>query len=253
MIRRWYLFGLLFLVLGCAGHKVSLILSAEDQFNLAKREYDKKNYSDAVLEFQKLIFNYPGVAFIDSAQFLFGMCYFKEKDYPASVGEFKKLLTSFSTSSLADDASFMIAFAHYKDSPKVELDQKNTLQAIGELESFLEEYPASEHFPEAQQLLFEARSKIAQKFYKSGCIYYKLKHYEATLLYLQEVLDQYPDTKFSPSSSFFIAETYWQQKKYDLAELEYRKFLEKYPGDKLASKIKDRLKKLDKEKIQARK
>jgi outer membrane protein assembly factor BamD len=253
MIRRWYLFGLLLLVLGCAGHKVSLILSAEDQFNLAKREYEKKNYSDAVLEFQKLIFNYPGVAFIDSAQFLFGMCYFKEKDYPASVGEFKKLLTSFSSSSLADDASFMIAFAHYKDSPKAELDQKNTLQAIGELKSFLDEYPASEYFPEAQKLLFEARSKVAQKFYKSGRIYYKLKHYEAALLYLQEVLDQYPDTKFSSSANFLVAETYWQQKKYDLAELEYRKFLETYPGDKLTGKVKNRLKKLDKERVQAQK
>ncbi len=253
MIRRCYLFGFLLLVLGCAGHKVGLILGAEEQFNLAKREYEKKNYSEAVLEFQKLIFNHPGAAFIDSAQYLLGMCYFKDKDYPASVGELNKILTSFSTSPLADDASFMIAFAHYKDSPKAELDQKNTLQAIGELENFLEEYPESEYYPEAQKLLLEARSKMAQKFYKSGRIYYKLKHYEAALLYLQEVLDQYPDTKFSSSANFLVAETYWQQKKYDLAELEYRKYLEKYPGDKLISKIKDRLKKLDKEKIQARK
>jgi len=107
------------LILSCAGaRKETPVLGAEDQFALAKREYEKKKYSAAVLEFQKLIFNYPGTAFVDSAQYLLGMCYFQDKDYSSSVGEFKKVLSSFSESPLADDASFMIAYAHFKDSPK---------------------------------------------------------------------------------------------------------------------------------------
>jgi len=253
MLRRWYLLGILFLILGCASTKELPVLGVEEQFALAKKEYEKKHYSEAILEFQKLIYNYPGAAFVDSAQYLLGMCYFKEKDYPSAVGEFKKLLTSFSESPLADDASFMIGFAHYKDSPKAELDQKNTSRAIRELEDFLEEYPQSEYAKEAQKLLFEARSKMAQKLYKNGRLYFKLKHYQSALLYLEEVLDQYADTKFSAPANFLIAESYLKQKKYDLAELEYRKFLERYPGDRLAGKVKKRLKKLDENRIQAQK
>jgi len=254
MIKSFCLLLVLLLVLGCAGsRKETPVLGAEDQLALAKREYEKKNFSEASLEFQKLIYNYPGAAFVDSAQYLLGMCYFREKDYPAAVGEFNKLLTSFYTSPLADDAYFMIAFAHYKDSPKAELDQKNTLRAISELNDFLEEYPQSEYAEEAQRLLFEARSKMAKKLYKTGKLYYKLKHYQSALLYLEEVLDLYPDTEFSAPSSFLVAESYLKQKKYDLAELEYRKFLERYPGNKLAGKVKKRLKKLDDERIQAQK
>jgi len=253
MLKKWLCLCLLPLILSCAAaRKETPVLGAEDQFALAKKEYAKKKYSDAVTEFQKLIFNYPGAAFVDSAQYLLGMCYFQDKDYSSSVGEFKKVLSSFSESPLAADASFMIAYAHFKDSPKAELDQTNTLKAIQELKDFLDEYPQSQHAPEAQKLLYEARTKQAQKLYKNGRIYYKLKHYDAALLYLQEVLDQYSDTKYSAPASFLIAESYREQKKSDLAELEYRKFLQKYPQDKLAGKVKARLNKLDRD-IQAKK
>jgi len=253
MLRKWLCLGLLPLILSCAvARKETPVLGAEDQFALAKREYDKRKYSSSVLEFQKLIFNYPGAASLDSAQYLLGMCYFQDKDYSSSVGEFKKVLSSFSESPLADDASFMIAYAHFKDSPKAELDQTNTLKAIQELKDFLDEYPESQHATEAQKLLFEARSKLAHKLYNNGRIYYKLKHYDAALLYLQDVLDQYSDTRYAAPASFLKGESYREQRKYDLAELEYRKFLEKYPGDKLTGKVKARLNRLDKE-IQANK
>ncbi|HVP35611.1 MAG TPA: outer membrane protein assembly factor BamD [Terriglobales bacterium] len=253
MFRKWLCLSLLPLILSCAAaRKETPVLGAEDQFSLAKNEYEKKKYSDAVTEFQKLIFNYPGAAFVDSAQYLMGMCYFNEKDYSSSVGEFKKVLSSFSESPLADDASFMIAYAHFMDSPRAELDQTNSLKAIQELKDFLDEYPDSRHAQEAQKLLFEARTKQAQKLYNNGRIYYKLKQYEAALIYLQDVLDQYSETRYASQASFLIAESYREQKKSDLAELEYRKFLEKYPDDKLAGKVKSRLGKLNKE-IQAKK
>jgi outer membrane protein assembly factor BamD len=146
----------------------------------------------------------------------------------------------------------MIASAHFKDSPRAELDQTNTLKAIQELKNFLDEYPESQHAQEGQKLLYEARSKLAHKLYNNGRIYYKLKRYDAALIYLQDVLDQYSDTKYAAPASFLKAESYREQKKSDLAELEYRKFLEKYPGDKLTGKVKSRLNKLDKD-IQAKK
>ena len=86
-----------------------MVLDAEDQYALAKREFEEKNWNRAVVELQKLIFNYPGAAFVDSAQYLLGMAYFNQKEYPLAIGEFSKLLSSYPTSQLADDAAFMIA------------------------------------------------------------------------------------------------------------------------------------------------
>jgi len=246
---------LFFLVfsMACGPKQANLVLDAEDQFALAKREFEKKHYDQAAIEFQKLIFNYPGAVFIDSAQHLLGMCYFNQKDYPLAVVEFNKLLSSFPTSQLSDDAAFMVAFCDFKMSAKAELDQKHTLQAIEELQSFLDDHPTSDRAKEASDLLNQCRTRLAKKAYKNGRLYFKMKKYEAALIYLKDVINGYHDTRWAAPAQFQIAEVFFKQKKFDQARKEYQKFLENFPQDKLAEKAKERLEKLNSQKTHAEK
>ena len=242
---------LLVFSMACGPKQINVVLDAEDQFALAKREFEKKNYDQASIEFQKLIFNYPGAVFIDSAQYLLGMSYYNQEEYPLAIVEFNKLLSSFPTSQLSDDAAFMRAFGDFKMSAKAELDQKHTLQAIEELQSFLDDYPASDRAKEAFDLLKECRFKLAKKAYKNGHLYFKRKQYEAALIYLKDVINGYHDTEWAAPSQFQIAEVYFKQKKFDQAKTEYQKFLESFPQDKLAKKAKERLEKLNSKKSHA--
>jgi outer membrane protein assembly factor BamD len=254
-IRLLLCLSLFFLVfsMACGPKQPSLILDSEDQFALAKREFEKKHYDRAVIEFQKLIFNYPGAVVIDSAQYLLGMSYYNQKDYPLAVTEFNKLLSSFPTSLLSDDAAFMVAFCDFKMSARAELDQERTSKALEELKSFLDDYPESARTKEAQDLLTECRSKLAKKAYESGRLYFKRRQYEAALIYLQDVMNEYHDTKWAAPAQFHVAEAYFKQKKFDQAKEEYQKFLENFPEDKLAGKAKARLEKLNSEKTQTKK
>ncbi len=229
---------------GCGPKPAGMVLDADDQFALAIREFEAEHYDQAIIEFQKLAFNYPGAIFIDSAQYLLGMCYFDQADYPLAVMEFNKLISSFPTSRLSDDAAFMAAVCDFKMSAKAEMDQKHTEQAIEELQNFLDDYPASDRAKEARDLLRESRARLAQKAYKTGCLYFKMKKYEAALIYLQHVLNEYHDTDWTAPAQFEIAEVYYEQKRYDEAREEYEKFLETFPQDKLAGKVKQRLDKL---------
>jgi outer membrane protein assembly factor BamD len=243
----------LILSMACGPKAPSLVLDAEDQFALAQGEFEKKHYDKAVMEFQKLIFNYPGAIFIDSAQYLLGMSYFDQKDYPLAQGEFNKLLSSFPTSQLSDDAAFMLAFCDYKMSPRAELDPERTIKAIEELNTFLDDFPQSERAKEAQDLVQEGRSKLAKKAYENGRLYFKMKQYDAALIYLKDLINEYHDTKWAAPAQFQIAETYLKQKKFDQAKEEYQKFLENFPKDKLVGKAKKRLEKLDSKNTQAKK
>lgn len=239
--------------MACGPKAPSLVLDAEDQFTLAKGEFEKKHYDKAVMEFQKLIFNYPGAIFIDSAQYLLGMSYFNQKDYPSAQEGFNKLLSSFPTSHLSDDAAFMVAFCDYKMSPRAELDPERTLKAVEELNTFLDDYPESERAKEAQDLVQEGRSKLAKKAYQSGRLYFKMKQYDAALIYLKDILNEYHDTQWVALAQFHIAEVYFKQKKYEQAKEEYQKFLENFPEDKLAGRAMGRLDILNSKKIQAEK
>ncbi|MFH1336449.1 MAG: outer membrane protein assembly factor BamD, partial [Candidatus Zixiibacteriota bacterium] len=185
---------LFFLYISSCGPKApQLILDAEDQYTLAKSEYEKEHWDKALLELQKLILNYPGVNFIDSAQYLLGMTYFNQKEYPSAINEFNRILTSFPTSSLGDDAGFKVAECDFEMSPKAELDQSHTQKALDELKNFLDDYPLSNKREEAQKLLNECRAKLAKKVYKGGYLYYKMRRYDAASLYFEQVLDEYQD------------------------------------------------------------
>ena len=235
---------LLFLfITGCGPKPPQVILDAEDQYALAKGEYEKEHWDKALLELQKLILNYPGVNFIDSAQYLLGLTYFNQKEYPSAINEFNRILTSFPTSSLGDDAAFKVAECDFRMSPKAELDQTHTHKALYELENFLNDYPLSDKREEAQKLVDECNAKLAKKVYKGGYLYYKMRHYDAASLYFKQVLDEYQNTEWAKLAQFYLAEALYKGKKYDQAKEEYQKFIQDYPQDELVKKANKNLEK----------
>jgi outer membrane protein assembly factor BamD len=236
----------LLLGLGCGPKVPKVLLDAQDQYEVAKREFEKEHWNKAVVELQKLIFSYPGTAFIDSAQYLLGMTYFNQEEYPLAIGEFNKLLISYPTSQLADDAAFMVARSDLQMSPKAELDQTHTQKAVDELRNFLDDYPQSDRREEAEELLNKARAKMAKRAYKAGHLYYKMGRYPSALIYFRQVLNDYHDTEWVKQAQFEMAEVFYKQKEYDKAQEEYENFLQDYPDDKLAKKAKRRLNKLEK-------
>ena len=235
----------LLLGLACGPKAPTVVLDAEDQYAVAKREIDQENWDEAVVELQKVVFNYPGAGFIDSAQYLLGTAYFNQEEYPSAILEFNKLLVSYPTSRLADDAAFMVAKSDLEMSPKAELGQENTERALDGLTNFLDDYPESDRREEAAELLTKARGKLAEKTYKNGYLYYRLGHYESALLYLEKVLNDYHDTDWLPDAQFQIAEVHYKEKKYDQAKEEYQGFLQDFPGHKLAEKAKKRVSKIE--------
>lgn len=240
--------GILFFLLsfGCGPKPPSVVLDAEDQYALAKREFEEKNWNRAVVELQKLIFNYPGAAFVDSAQYLLGMAYFNQEEYPLAISEFNKLLRSYPTSPLVDDAAFMVAAGNFEMSPRPELDPTHTQEALNELMRFLDDYPESDRREEAEELLNECRSKLAKRAYQAANLYYKRKQYSSALIYLRHVLNDYHDTEWFKQAQFTLAELFYKQKEYDKAKEEYEKFLQDFPDDKLAKKAKKSLNKIEK-------
>ncbi|UCB51818.1 MAG: outer membrane protein assembly factor BamD [Candidatus Zixiibacteriota bacterium] len=233
------------LSLSCGPKTPKLVLDAEDQYALARREFDDGNWDKAVVELQKVVFNYPGAAFIDSAQYLLGMAYFNQEEYPSAILELNKLLVSYPTSRLADDAAFMVAKSDLEMSPGAELGQENTQKAVDGLRNFLDDYPESDRRDDAAELLTKARGKLAEKTYKNGYLYYRLGHYESALIYLEKVLNDYHDTGWAKDAQFQIAEVHFKEEKYDQAREKFEKFLQDFPDHKLAEKARKRLEKLE--------
>jgi outer membrane protein assembly factor BamD len=244
-----FLIGLsiLALLFGCGSTPPKVGLDAEDHFLLAKKKYDDRKYLDAQIEFQKLIWNFPGSDYVDEAQFYLAECFFFQEDFPSAIHEYQRLLNNYSQSQFVDVAQYKVGLSYNKQSLPAQLDQDFTHKAIRELQTFLEDYPHSEHIPEAQNILLACRTKLAQKAYLNGRLYYKTGEYISALIYFEELLKTYPDTKWADDAQFAIGECYRRQKKWTQALESYQRLLEMSPSEKLARRAQNRIAEVEKQ------
>jgi outer membrane protein assembly factor BamD len=244
-VRLLAFLGVVFILAGCGG-KPQPIYSAGDQFTYAKNLYDKGKYNKAQIAFENLIYSYPGNSVIDTAQYYMAMSYYQQKEYSLAAGEFKRLLSAYPRSQFADDSQFQIGMCHYKMSPKYELDQSETHEAISEFQTLISEYPASAYMADAQVRIKELEDKLAQKAFKTGELYLKLRDYESALVYFSYVRDNYPSTDWAIKSYYYTGETYLKLERYDEALEIFQNFLNGFANHDLTPRAKERIEKINK-------
>jgi len=225
---------------GC-GQKPTPVLSASDQFKFARNLYDKKKYLKAQQEFEKLIYTYPGNTVVDTAQYYLGMSHYGQEDYITAAGEFERLLQSYPLSAFADDAQYQIGMCHFEMSPKYQLDQTETFQAIEAFQTFLNNFAASPLTGEAREKIRELEDKLARKKFMTGLLYLKLRDFSPAMVYFWAVRDDYPSTDWAIQSVYYTGEAEYHLKEYDRATEIFQNFLTGFPSHKLAPKAKQML------------
>lgn len=246
MKKLFVLIAVTAVMISYCGKKPQIILPASQQFTKAKGLYDKGKYYKAQLEFENLIYTYPGNTVIDTAQYYMGMCYYEDKDYGLAIGELKRLLTIYPGSELADDAQFYVAMSHYKMSPKYTLDQNETYRAIEEFSSLIANYPVSEFRDDSRTNLKELENKLAQKSYKAAELYLKLNDYKSALVYFAYVRDNFSSTDWAIRSFFYSGVAQFELNKTDEAKDIFEKFLQGFSDHELALEAKSMLDKVNK-------
>lgn len=241
-------YALLFILLGLwgCGHKPTPVLSVKEQFTLAKQLYDKHKFFKAQQEFEKLIYTYPGNTIIDTAQYFLSMSQFGQKEYVIAAGEFERLLQSYPQSEYADDAQYQIGMCHYKMSPKYQLDQTETYEALDAFQTFLGNFIGSPLVEDARNRIRELEDKLAQKKFMTGLLYLKLTDYEPAITYFWTVRDEYPATDWAVRAIYYTGEAYYGQKDYAKALETLQAFATGFPSHPLSIKAAKKIEQIHK-------
>jgi len=238
---------IILLVVGCNSYNVRPDMTSEERFELAKKMYDNGDYIQAKTQFKILTLNSPGLPFIDEAQFLLAESHSHLKEYILAADEYQRLTRFYPRSQWVDDAQFKIALSSYKLSPKPALDPKYTIQAVQQFQRFLEDYPNSDLVPEAEELLQECRTKLAEKEFKSAVLYRKMQNYSSALVYFDSVLDNYYDTEFVKPSLYWRGECLLKLERYEESVNAFQTYVDRYPKDRYVARANRHLKKLQAE------
>nr|WP_228235774.1 outer membrane protein assembly factor BamD [Muricauda sp. M10] len=133
------------------------------KYDMAEKLYNEGDYKRAVRLFEQIAPKYVGKPQGERVMFFFADSYFKTKDYYLAGYQFERFVKSYPRSEKIQEATFLGAKSYYMLSPNFSLDQTDTDKALAKLQVFINNYPDSEYFDEANAMAKELTTKKEKK------------------------------------------------------------------------------------------
>ena len=89
--------------------------------------------------------------------------------------------------------------------------------AISSIQEFLDNFPYSSHVDDAYDMVVQLRNRISKKHYETARLYLKMKKFDSSFYYLDIVLSDYYDTKYSDEAKITYIFTYILMNNHDEA------------------------------------
>lgn len=230
---------------GCSSQFTKVLKSTDYEYKLKKADeyYAKKKYRFAEQLYQELFPVFKGSEKFEELYYKYAYCSYYQKNYQDAENLFKGFLGVFPNSQRAEEIAFMHAMAFYKQSPNVQLDQTNTIKAIGMMQGFINNYPNSSRVADANEIIAKCRGKLEEKDYLAAKLYYNLQLYQAAGISFNNLLITYPESAKGEEYMLMAIKSYYefarlsiygkQEERYAKVSEEYFDFKDRYPESKL--------------------
>jgi outer membrane protein assembly factor BamD len=245
LIKNVFAILLVSLVLVSCGKYSKIEKSKDVDYKLAKADeyYAKKSYRHAQELYESLFPVFKGTQKFEDLYYKYAYCYYYQGQYRDAENLFKGYLEVFPTSAKAEEIDYMRAFSFYKQSPKLELEQVNTVKAMNMMQSFINTHPGSERNKEATAIIDLCRQKLEQKEFRAAQLYYNLGQFRAAAIAFGDLLNNYPESLKGDEYKYMVVKSYYrfaklsiiakQEERYGKVTTEYQDFIDRYPDSKL--------------------
>jgi len=182
--------------------------TSEDQYKMAVKMYEGKNYGKALRLFEKITPSYRDKPQMERIQFMVAQSNFNEKNYSISGYYFDRFAKNYPKSSKKEEASFLAAYSYKLASPVFSLDPTDTNKALESFQSFINEYPDSDKIKEANEHYKELRYKLQKKYFEIAKTYYRtagydLRNYKAAIQAFDNLLSDYLGSEFKEEALYY--------------------------------------------------
>jgi len=207
--------------------------------NKVKEYYDKGQYVKSTELLTQVLPRYRATEEAEGLSWMNAESYFGMKDYLMAGSEFRNFSDLYPYSKNAEEANFMAAMCDYYQSPRAELDQENTRNAINGFNLFLSRFPASSRVDEAKKHIKEMEDRLVEKSYLSAKLYYEMKQYKAAAVALNNSLKEFPETSYREEMMFLKLHSLFlyaensiaskQMERYQATLDDYYSYMEEFP------------------------
>ncbi len=193
------------IILSSCGEYQALMKSPdyEYRYEAAKAYFTEGKYSKASMLFGDLLAILKGTAWGEECLYMLSMSEYCNGNYETAASYFKKYYKSYPNGTYAELAYFYSGSALFNMTPDPRLDQTSTIEAMGELQAFMERYPYSSLKDRSQDMVMQLQDKLVEKECLAAQLYYNLgaymmncayggSNYEACVVTARNALNEYP-------------------------------------------------------------
>jgi outer membrane protein assembly factor BamD len=246
---RSYIVLIVLVLVSSCGEYEKLLKSTDFELKKAKAKeyYDAGQYVKASEVLKQIIPRYRATEEAEELNWMNAQCFYGMKDYYSAGSYFKSFIDQFPFGRHAEEANFMAAMCDYNISPRPELDQENTRNAIEGFNIFMNRYPNNPRVEESKILVKELEDKLVEKSYLSAKLYYDMKQYKAAIVALNNSLKEYAESKYREqmmflklNSLFLYAENSFkerQMERYQDTLDDYFSFMEEFPQSEYSKEV----------------
>ena len=188
------------------------------RFNDGLAFFEEEKYVKASQQFNIIVERASHTDLGDDALFFLAESYFLNEDYDLALIEFEKLVSRMGFSPYIEKSRWRICETLMLLSPNFYHDQDSSIKAITQIQEFLDDFPNSEYSKDADKLINELRTRLAEKNMETGKLYIKLKAYDSAITSYEIVVNEYYDTKFFNDANMEIIRCLVLLKKSDEAK-----------------------------------
>ncbi len=226
-VGSWTICICAWLMLSSCSNSMSKLLKNPDpayKLRMAEQFFAKEQYIKAQQVYEDVMPYYKANKEFEDIYYKYAYCAYNLRDFMNAENLFKSYLEIFPNSAKAEEIDFMRAYSFYKQSPKAELDQTNTMRAMGMMQTFINTHPGSARNKEANEIIDICRAKLELKDQKSAQLYYDLGQFRAAGVAFTTLLNNYPDSDRADVYKLMIIRSYYRYAELSVEEKKLERF-----------------------------
>ncbi len=220
--------------------------SAEVLLKQGMEYLDKKKYSKAIRQFDRIREEYPFSAEAAEVDLKIAKAYHLSKKYPAAEAAYKEFLNLRPTNKDVPYVIYQLGLLHFDQFTTIDRDQKNIETAMGYFETVIKDHPQSPYVADSKKKWIQCRRYLAEREYYVGSFYLKEEKYAAAKERFERIVRHYLDTPVGIKALYHLGETYRMENNSVKASLAYEALIKHYPKSEQAKKAQVQLAQLGK-------
>jgi outer membrane protein assembly factor BamD len=196
---------------GCGSHsfRVKDYVTPETLMEASRREFRQGHYTSAKAGFQRVTFEVPTSDPLGGeARYYLAECLFGNGEYADAAREFRKVADDYQDHALAPDALLRAGDAMSAQWNRSELDPTSGEEAVASYQELTTRFPDSRAAERARGKIQSLGNRFAEKEYRAGLFYFRLKAFDSAIIYFRAVAADYGESAYAPQALIKLVEAY---------------------------------------------